>query len=308
MAKPVSGSPIGRAGGALKLWKSIRAFSEAEILKEAERQFLLALVGDESGADRLIDRLSREGVVEKPLVPVDIRPYIAVYAAQAQVPSGAVMLHIGDVESEASLAAELARLVVAHPVIRLALARRIPAFRPAVAAQIIADVSWTNAKIALVSALPGVIPLMDFLLPATALGDMAILTRNQAEMILRLAAAYGLPVNLRARMRELLPVVGGAFGWRAVAREVVGMVPGGIGVVVKGSIAYAGTYSVGKAAVIYYSTGQLISAPRLKLLYADAYKSALGRVKEMARKIKPPRNGKGGNELLLEDSSEHTPE
>jgi uncharacterized protein (DUF697 family) len=279
-------------------------------LKEAERQFLLALVGDESAADRLIARLSSEtgDVVDNPVTSVDIRPYIGVYASQAQVPSGAVILHVEDAETEARLAEALARLSAEHPVIRLALARRIPAFRPPVAAQIIADVSWTNARIALISALPGVIPLMEFLLPATALGDMAILTRNQAEMILRLAAAYGLPVNLRARMRELLPVVGSAFGWRAVAREVVGIVPGGIGVVVKGSIAYAGTYSVGKAAVIYYSTGQLISPSRLRQLYADAYRAALGRVKEMARRIKRGRNGKGDSELLLEDSSVQTPD
>lgn len=293
----------GFVGGALNLVKSVRSFSEAEIRKEAERHFVLGLIGREDEADALIDRLAREGVGQTgPSGPPDIRPYIGVYASAEQAPAASLVLRVDKVVGdETLLAAELARIVVAHKELRLALARAIPAFRPAVGGQIISDVSWTNTKIALVSALPGVIPLMSALLPATALGDMAILTRNQAEMLLRLAAAYGLPINLKARMRELLPVVGSAFGWRAVAREVIGIVPGGVGVVVKGAIAYAGTYSVGKAAVIYYSTGQLISGPRLKQLYNDAYKFALGRVKKLARRGKsddpvadePPPNDMG---------------
>ena len=94
--------------------------------------------------------------------------------------------------------------------------------------------AWDNAKLAVLSALPGVIPFTDVLLPATALGDMVLLTRNQVFLLLRIAAAYGQEVDLRARVRELLPVVGSAFGWRALARELLGLVPGGIGVVDQG--------------------------------------------------------------------------
>ncbi len=177
-----------------------------------------------------------------------------------------------------------------HPDLRLSLARHIPAFRPAVAAQLIADASWGNAKIAVVSALPGIIPFTDILLPATAVGDMILLTKNQALLLLRIAAAYGLPVDLKARMRELLPVVGGAFGWRALARELIGLVPGGIGVAVKGSIAYAGTYTVGKAAAIFYSTGQPLSQSRLKQLYRDSLKEALIRVRGLLRRNKSSAN------------------
>jgi len=279
----------GFVGGALQFLKSVRSFSEADIRKEAERHFVLGIVGSEEQADLLIDRLSRETAGKtSPAGPPDIRPYIGVYSNAEEAPIVSLVLRADEVAgSETLLAAELARIVVVHKDLRLALARAIPAFRPAVAGHIVSDVSWTNTKIAIVSALPGVVPMMGALLPATALGDMAILTRNQAEMLLRLAAAYGLPIDLKARMRELLPVVGSAFGWRAVAREVIGIVPGGIGVVVKGAIAYAGTYSVGKAATIYYSTGQLISAPRLKQLYDDAYKFALSRVKKLARRGKP---------------------
>ncbi|MEO7720248.1 MAG: hypothetical protein ABIY70_28995, partial [Capsulimonas sp.] len=84
--------------------------------------------------------------------------------------------------------------------------------------------------------------------------------------------------------RELLPVFGSAFGWRAVARELVGLVPGGVGVVVKGAIAYAGTYTVGKTASIYFSTGQKLTAARMKQLYQDAYRSALDKVRGLLRR------------------------
>ncbi len=65
------------------------------------------------------------------------------------------------------------------------------------------------------------------------------------------------------------------------ARELIGLVPGGIGLLVKGSVAYAGTYTVGKAAAIYYSTGQTLTGERLKQLYRDALKDAGARVRPL---------------------------
>jgi len=280
---------IGQASGALRWLKGVRAFSETEIVKEADRMFLLAVIGDEQSADRMIQRLSQESgsTVANPAPYTDIRTYVGVFAKREDAPSGAIVLHVGNLlEDEHAFNAVIAKIVAEHPVVRLALARRIPAFRATVAGVLTSEVSLKNAKVAVVSALPGVVPMLDVFLPATALGDMAILTRNQAELILRIAAAYGLPINLKARMKELLPVVGSAFGWRAVARELIGMVPGGVGVVAKGAVAYAGTYSVGKAATIYYSTGQQISPAKLKQLYADAYKVALSHAPQFLKRGK----------------------
>jgi len=48
------------------------------------------------------------------------------------------------------------------------------------------------------------------------------------------------------RAAEILSIVGGAFGWRALARELAGKIPFGGGIIPKGAIAYAGTYVVGK--------------------------------------------------------------
>ena len=284
-APPALKSGAGHLGGAWRIWGLLKSLSVQEIADEAERPFHLALTGTEDQTALLAARLALESPTPRdlgPSGPTDIRPYVASYADASSAPPGSLVLDADPLTAdETRLAETLAKIVLAHPDLRLSLARHIPAFRPAAIAQLIGEASKQNAKIALVSALPGLLPFTSFLLPATALGDMVILTRNQAILLLRIAAAYGREMDLRARTRELLPVVGSAFGWRAAARELVGLVPGGVGLVVKGSIAYAGTYTVGKAAAIYYSTGQTLTGERLKQLYRDALKDAGARVRPL---------------------------
>ena len=287
---PVLKSVPGQVSGAWRLWSLFKTLSVQDIAEAAERPFQLALVGTEDHAALLAARLARESASPRdlgPSGPPDIRPFVARFADAGTAPPGSLILDADALTAdEARLAEALAGIALAQPDLRLSLARHVPAFRPAVTALLISDASKENAKIALVSALPGLIPMTSFLLPATALGDMVILTKNQGMLLLRIAAAYGREVDLRARMRELLPVVGSAFGWRAAARELIGLVPGGIGLLVKGSIAYAGTYTVGKAAAVYYSTGQTLSGPRLRRLYLDAYKEATVRVRPLLRRVK----------------------
>ena len=287
-AFPGSLSPA-RVGGLWRFWRMISAVSVKEIAAEADRPVHLALVGTEDQTRLLAARLALETPVPRDSAhgPADVRPFLSHHADVRQAPHGSIALDADALTAdEDRLAQTLARIVVDHPDRRLALARRVPAFRPAVAAQLIQESAWENAKLAVVSALPGVIPFTDVLLPATALGDMVLLTRNQVLLLLRIAAAYGREVDLRARVRELLPVVGSAFGWRALARELLGLVPGGIGVVVKGAVAYAGTYTVGKGADIFYSTGQTLPDVRLKQLYRAALADAVGRVRPFVRRGK----------------------
>lgn len=267
------------AGVLYRFWKSVHSLTGDDITSEAERPFTLALVGNKDDTTRLAERLSREGAtVDTAHAPPDIAAFVWAIPDAASVPDGAFVLSADDCD-EAALAAHLAHLVVEHPDLRLSLARHVPAFRPAVVTQMINDASLNNAKLAAASALPGLLPFGGLLLPGAAVGDMVLLTRNQAVLLLRIAAVYGLPPDLKARTRELLPVVGGAFGWRAVARELLGLVPGGIGVAVKAAVAYAGTYTVGKAAHIYYSTGRTLTGPRLRQLYKDALRDAQGKVR-----------------------------
>jgi len=43
---------------------------------------------------------------------------------------------------------------------------------------------------------------------------------------------------------------------RTLARELVGLVPGGVGMGLKAMVAYAGTFAAGRAAVFYYQVGR----------------------------------------------------
>ena len=292
-------APIpGQVGTAWRFWSHFQSLNVTAIAEEAERPFHLALVGTNDQTALLAARLALESPTPRDLGengPANILPYIGTYGEAVQAPQDSLVLDADPLTADEShLAQTLAKMVLARPELRLSLARHIPAFRPAVSAQLIGEASKNNARIALISALPGILPITAFLSPATALGDMIILTRNQIILLLKIAAVYGKEVDLRARTRELLPVVGSAFGWRAAARELVGLVPGGIGLVVKGSIAYAGTYTVGKAAMIYYSTGQTLSAPRLRQLYLDSLKEATVRIQPLLQRLRPSAKSKSG--------------
>ena len=292
-------APIpGQVGTAWRFWSHFQSLNVSAIAEEAERPFHLALIGTNDQTALLTARLALESPTPRDLGekgPPNILPYLGTYRDAIQAPQDSLVLDADPLTADESVLAQtLAKMVLARPELRLSLARHVPAFRPAVSAQLISEASKNNARIALISALPGILPITAFLSPATALGDMIILTRNQIILLLKIAAVYGKEVDLRARTRELLPVVGSAFGWRAAARELIGLVPGGIGLVVKGSIAYAGTYTVGKAAVIYYSTGQTLSAPRLRQLYLDSMKEATVRIQPLLQRIRPPAKSNPG--------------
>ena len=280
----------GHARGAWQVWNLVKGLNIADLAEAAEMPFHLALTGTEDHTRLLAARLALETPEPRdlgPNGPANISAYVRSYPALTDVPPGSLALDAEALTaSETELATTLAGIAAAHPELRVSLARHVPAFRPAVATLLINDASKENAKIAMLSALPGIIPFTDILLPATALGDMILLTKNQGFLLLSLAAAYGKEIDFKARTRELLPVVGSAFGWRTVARQLIGLVPGGIGVAVKGAVAYAGTYTVGKSASLYYSTGQTLSGPRLQQMYKDALGQAVARVLPFGKRLK----------------------
>jgi hypothetical protein len=132
---------------------------------------------------------------------------------------------------------------------RLALARHYPVFREPVVEAIIHEVARENTLFAVATALPNVIP--NWIELPWAFGEFAsdtfFLTANQMRMAFQIAAASGSEVGLQKQKFELAGIAGSAFGWRALARELVSHVPFGGGLIPKGAIAYAGTYMAGKA-------------------------------------------------------------
>lgn len=134
---------------------------------------------------------------------------------------------------------ELGRLLAAKDEdAAVALAARLPALRRGVAEALVARVARQNAVIAAAVFVPGV--------------DFPVLTLNQLRLVLRLAAAYGQQIDAE-RLPEILGVVGTALGFRALARQALGVVPIA-GWAVQGAVAYAGTRTLGEAAIRYFET------------------------------------------------------
>ena len=115
------------------------------------------------------------------------------------------------------------------------LARRLPVLRRAVCTHLINSFARKNGLIGAAVFIPGV--------------DLPVLTLHQIRMVLRICAAYGLDVD-QQRAPELLATVGAGLGFRALARELLSVVPV-LGWAVKGAVAYAGTRALGEATVRY---------------------------------------------------------
>ncbi|HJZ46304.1 MAG TPA: hypothetical protein VKE41_04030 [Roseiflexaceae bacterium] len=161
--------------------------------------------------------------------------------------------------------------------LHLAAARRLPGLRAIYARDLIGATSLTNATYSLASGVPEQIPILS--IPFAA-ADIIVLTKNQALLVYRLALAYGAPPEFQSRIREVIPVIGGAFLWRQAARSLVGLIPVW-GIVPKVAIAYAGTYTTGVVAWRWFESGEIVSTEQMKQISREAI--AIGRAR--AREI-----------------------
>ncbi len=300
---------MAKVGGAKGFWGILKKISVAEIGQEAARPISIALVGNQSDRDAVSRQLSTS---------LDVSRLAA--SGQAKLTAGASIKQFDDADVEKGFPAHpdvfdlvidvgggrnlapettviysiselggwqetLARILEDRPELMLPLARQFPAFRPLASQRIIAETANANAQFALLTGVTEAFPLTSWLLPVNSLSDIVILTKNQSMMVLRLAAIYGKEIELQSRIKELAPILGNAFGWRAIARELVGVVPV-VGFIVRAMIAYAGTVTVGKAAQFYYETGELMSAAQVRKLYQDAYANSRAKVRSLADGMK----------------------
>jgi len=119
------------------------------------------------------------------------------------------------------------------------LAKGYPPFRRAVCEELIRKNARQNAVI-------GGLPIPG--------ADMPVMTANQARMVLNIAAAHDEELSLD-RARELLGVLAAGFGLRALARQVVKLIPVG-GWAAAAAIGYAGTVAMGRATMLYFERGR----------------------------------------------------
>jgi uncharacterized protein (DUF697 family) len=169
--------------------------------------------------------------------------------------------------------------------VEIAVGRRLPPLREAVASQLTRDAANNALKVALASAVVDHIPVLGVVLaPFSSAGDMVAITGIQVMLMLHIEAAYGQDPDMQ-RMWQLLPVIGGGFGWRTLAREIVGFIPLA-GIPIKGAIAYAGTIVVGEGVTFFLEHGRHMTKAQAAQLYMRTRNDALRVARELIARVR----------------------
>ncbi len=167
----------------------------------------------------------------------------------------------------------------------VAVGRRLPALRETVAAKLTRDAASSALKIAGASAVVDHVPLLGIVLGAVAsAGDMVAITGIQIVLMMQIGATYGKDPDV-ARIWELLPVVGGGLGWRALSRELSGFIPVA-GIAIKAAIAYAGTVVVGEGVGFFYEHGRHMTAQQAGLIYEERKRAALAFARDLVARLR----------------------
>ncbi len=218
-----------------------RVFHESRAA--ARKHSTLAVVGGLPEAERLASLLGAQRDTESAEILATVtgaRNGVEVWLSGEAVEEAGEAIYLPAVTEEAVLR-ELAPRIAAslRENYLVSLARGYPVFRRAVCWEIIHKNAWQNA---IIGALP---------IPGA---DMPAITANQGRMVLGIAAAYGEEISLD-RVRELLGVLTAGFGLRALARQVVKLVPVG-GWAASSAIGCAGTLAMGQTAIRYFERGK----------------------------------------------------
>jgi hypothetical protein len=167
--------------------------------------------------------------------------------------------------------AAVSQILQRRPDLAVPLALHVLPFRQEVSRRMVKKIAKENALFSLATALPDIVPLIS--LP-WAVGefasDTAFLTANQIRMAFLLAAANDRDIGYHEQRGEIATIILGAFGWRALARELVGKIPWGGGLIPKAAIAYAGTRVAGLSLERYYRLGKAYTRSERHLAYEDA--------------------------------------
>ena len=201
-----------------------------------------------------------------PAMPGDIEIYFEDEPQSSQLHTGRVFSFRPDDPGRT-----VKEILHSRPELAIPLAMRVFPFREEVSRRIVSKVAKENALFALATALPDIMPLLTlpWAIPEFA-SDTAVLTANQIRMAFLLAAANDRDMGYREQKGEIVSIVLGAFGWRAGARELVGKIPMGGGLIPKAAIAYAGTRVVGLSLDRFYRLGYPYSRAERHQAYGEA--------------------------------------
>lgn len=296
----------------MKFWDVVKEVSAQTVRQEANRAFVLALAGDAAEVAR-----AREVVLGGATGPVAEAagiylvcawpPYTDVEERSLRhadllisLPGGPSITQLRPADTLPVESAEsVVTATLAHrPDLALCLGRRLPGFRREAADYVIRSVSRINAEFAAVAGIGKALPVLGPLFPAVVGADVLILTKNQIMLIYRLAAIYGDDLDFAARLRETIPVIAGALGWRTLARQMTALLPGFFGIPLRTGIAFGGTYAVGRTAEMVFDQGRGPNREELRKIWDEAGEHARAFSARLRRKKKPkdesPGPGSGG--------------
>jgi hypothetical protein len=195
------------------------------------------------------------------------------------------------------------------PEIGVPLAKSFLPFRKPFLDRVIGKISRENAFFSITTALPDVIPNIIELPWAIAefATDTAFITMNQVRMAFLIAAASDRAIGYREQKAEIGTVVGSAFGWRAIARELVGKVPFGGGLIAKAAVSYAGTKVLGHSLERYYRIGYMYSRQEREQLYFEAFRKGKDVAARILAGIRPDLAAKLNQRAELQPPTDATP-
>ena len=256
--------------------KALAHLNSRDVREAAERPVSIGLVG--ASAESL-------GRMETYFAPPHLSPERRAEAVRMLVRGGSSHCTVNIYESNLLRPAQafsfdpdapddcIRRILKVREDLALPLARSLYPFRKPAAHRLIRSIAKENALFCLATAIPDVIPsLASIPWAAGEFGsDAAFLTANQIRMAFHLAAASDRAVGYREQKSEIASIVAGAFGWRALARELIGKVPFGGGLIPKAGIAYAGTFAVGVSLERLYRLGYGFTRDERKAVYEEAY-------------------------------------
>lgn len=232
-------------------------------------------------ADRSGARLELFAPLKLPIFALTVDPNGAPQAPPAPPLAGAVGDYtVARLDRDALRHHFFPHLVERCKGVEIAVGRHLPPLRETVAARLTRNAASSALKIAAASAVVDHIPLLGVVLGAVAsAGNMVAITGIQIALLMQVGAVYGKDPEV-SQIWELLPIVGGGFGWRMLSRELSGFIPVA-GVAIKGAIAYAGTIVVGEGASFYYAEGRHMTKAHAAALYEETKRSSMAFAREL---------------------------
>jgi len=218
--------------------KMARAYAGAVVTLATQEQELLAQLDPVNILEQIEDVIP---------VPLSMNPPLTPVSRAAGDEEGTEKASVGETDTDEpplitavlnELAGWLAEKLLEED--RLVVAQAYPYVRRAVALELSRKVAFENAMISAVFFLPG--------------ADMPLLTLNQMRLVIQIASLYELPLGT-ARLKEILVLVAGAFGCRALVRAVASRLSF-MGLAARVGVSYAATLGIGMAALEFYDKFQ----------------------------------------------------